>query len=102
MDAITFRFLVSLVVSEELDMHLMDVMTAYLYGFIDTDIYIKIPEGFNMLEPNKFKPSSLYSLKLQRSLYGLQQSGRTWYNCLSNYLLKEGYVNNPICPCVFI
>ena len=25
-----------------------------------------------------------------------------WYNCLSEYLLKEGFENNPICPCVFI
>jgi len=25
-----------------------------------------------------------------------------WYNHLSEYLLKDGYVNNPICPCVFI
>ena len=25
-----------------------------------------------------------------------------WYNCLSQCLLKEGYVNNSICPCVFI
>ena len=25
-----------------------------------------------------------------------------WYNHLSEYLLKEGYVNNSICPCVFI
>ena len=25
-----------------------------------------------------------------------------WYNRLSQYLLKEGYENNPICPCVFI
>ena len=25
-----------------------------------------------------------------------------WYNHLSEYLLKEGYVNNPICLCVFI
>ena len=25
-----------------------------------------------------------------------------WYNRLSQYLLKEGYVNNSICPCVFI
>ena len=24
------------------------------------------------------------------------------YNRLSEYLLKEGYVNNPICPCIFI
>ena len=25
-----------------------------------------------------------------------------WYNRLSEYLLKEGYMNNSICPCVFI
>ena len=25
-----------------------------------------------------------------------------WYNSLSEYLLKEGYANNPICPCIFI
>jgi hypothetical protein len=25
-----------------------------------------------------------------------------WYNCLSEYLLKEEFENNPICPCVFI
>ena len=25
-----------------------------------------------------------------------------WYNCLSQYLLEEGYVNNSIYPCVFI
>ena len=25
-----------------------------------------------------------------------------WYNRLSQYLLKERYVNNSICPCVFI
>ena len=24
-----------------------------------------------------------------------------WYNRLSKYLLKEGYANNPICPCIF-
>ena len=25
-----------------------------------------------------------------------------WYNRLSQYLLIEGYVNNSICPCIFI
>ena len=37
MDAITFRFLISLAVSKGLDMRLMDVITAYLYGSIDID-----------------------------------------------------------------
>jgi hypothetical protein len=41
-DAITFRFLISLVVTESLDMRLMDVVTAYLYGSLDNDIYIYI------------------------------------------------------------
>ena len=102
MDAITFRFLISLAVSEELDMRLMDVITAYLYGSIDSDIHMKIPEGFKLPEAVSTKPRSMLSIKLQRSLYGLKQSGRMWYNRLSEYLRKEGYVNNPICPCVFI
>ena len=102
MDAITFRFLISLAVSEELDMRLMDVIIAYLYGSIDNDIHMKIPEGFKLPEAVSTKPRSMFSIKLQRSLYGLKQSGRMWYNRLSEYLLKEGYVNNPICPCVFI
>ena len=102
MDAITFRFLISLAVSEKLDMRLMDVITAYLYGSIDSDIHMKIPEGFKLPEAVSTKPRSMLSIKLQRSLYGLKQSGRMWYNRLSEYLLKKGYVNNPICPCVFI
>ena len=63
---------------------------------------MKIPEGFKMHETLSSKPKELYSIKLQRSLYGLKHSGPMWYNHLSEYLLKEGYVNNPICPCVFI
>ena len=102
MDAITFLFLISLAVSEELDMRLMDVITAYLYGSIDSDIHMKIPEGFKLPEAVSTKPRSMFSIKLQRSLYGLKQSGRMWYNRLSEYLLKERYVNNLICLCVFI
>ena len=43
-----------------------------------------------------------YSIKLKKSLYGLKQSGRMWYNRLREYLIKEGYKNNSICPCIFI
>ncbi|KAK0606152.1 hypothetical protein LWI29_034632 [Acer saccharum] len=102
MDTITFRFLISLAISEKLEMRLMDVVTAYLYGSLDSDIYMKIPEGFRMPEAYNSRPQNLYSIKLQRSLYGLKQFGRMWYNRLSEYLTKEGYINNPICPCVFI
>ncbi|KAD5508315.1 hypothetical protein E3N88_16018 [Mikania micrantha] len=102
MDAITFRYLISLAVSKNLEMHLMDVVTAYLYGSLDSDIYMKVPEGFKIPDALSSKPIEMYSIKLQRSLYGLKQSGRMWYNRLSEYLISQGYTNNLICPCVFI
>ena len=101
-DAITLRYLVSLTAHENLSMRLTDVVTAYLYGSLDSDIYMKIPEGFKMPETCESKSRELYSVKLQRSLYGLKQSRRMWYNRLSECLIKEGYKNDPICPCVFI
>ena len=51
---------------------------------------MKVPEGLKMPEALKSKPREMYSIKLKRSLYGLKQSGRMWYNRLSEYLLKEG------------
>ena len=80
----------------------MDVVTAYLYGSLDNDIYMKILERFKIPASSSSKLKDLYSIKLRRSLYGLKQSGCMWYNRLSEYLLKEGCVNNPTCPCVFI
>ena len=100
MDMITFRFLISLVIFEKLEMRLMDFVTAYLYGLLDSDISMKIPEGFKL--PDACTPRNLFSIKLQRSLYGLKQSDRMWYQRLSEYLIKERYMNDPICPCVFI
>ena len=100
MDMITFHFLISLVLFEKLEMRLMDIVTAYLYGSLDSDIYMKIPEGFKM--PDACTPRKLFSIKLQRSLYELKQSDRMWYQHLSEYLIRERYKNDPICPCVFI
>ena len=63
---------------------------------------MKILESFKLSEANSTKHHSMYSIKLQQSLYGLKQYGRMWYNHLSEYLLKEGYVNNLIYSCIFI
>ena len=65
MDVITYFFLIRLAVPEGLYMRLMNVITIYLYGFMDNDIYMKIPEGFKLSETNCTKPRSMYSIKLQ-------------------------------------
>jgi hypothetical protein len=78
---------------------MLDVVTVHLYGSLDSDIYMKLPEGFNLPEANSSVTQEDYSIKLNKSLYGLKQSGRMWYNRLSEYLLREGYKNDSICPC---
>ena len=55
----------TLAVFEGLDVCLMDVVKAYLYGSIDNDMYMKILEGFKLLEENSTKPRSMYLIKLQ-------------------------------------
>ena len=71
LDTIIFSYLICLAVSKGSYLHLMDVVIAYLYGFLDDDIYMKIPKGFQILEANNLKHCSIYSIKLQRSLYRL-------------------------------
>ncbi|GKC23243.1 putative RNA-directed DNA polymerase [Tanacetum coccineum] len=102
MDVITFRYPIRLVVYENLDTRLIDVVIAYLYGSLDSDIYMKIPEGFKMPEALSAKPKDMYYVKLQRSLYGLKQFRRMWYNRLIDYLISKGYKSNLIRPHVFI
>jgi len=64
MDAITFRLLIGLVISETLDIHLMDVVTTYLHRSLYKDIHVKIPEWFKMLKAFYDKPKSVYFIKL--------------------------------------
>ena len=75
MDGVTFHFLMSMA----LETRLMDVVIAYFYGSLDSDIFMKIPEG---LEIEDTKPRHLYYVISQRLLYGLKQFGRMWYNML--------------------
>ncbi|XP_023750362.1 uncharacterized protein LOC111898724 [Lactuca sativa] len=63
MDATSFRYLISLAVSKNLEMRLMDVVTACLYGSLDNDIYMKILEGFKMSEALSAKPKEIFIKK---------------------------------------
>jgi hypothetical protein len=100
MNEITFRYLISLTVQKYLSLQLMDVMTAYLYGSLDLDIYMKVPVGIYV--PNTNANCNIYCVKLVKSLYGLKQTGRMWYNRLKKFLLNKGYLNSDDCSCVFI
>ena len=53
---IMFQYLISLSVSEGLDMCLIDVITTYLYGILENDIYMKVTKGFKLPQENTSQP----------------------------------------------
>ena len=68
------RIIMDLCVRENLFIHQMDVRNAYLNSKIDYEIFVEQPPGFI----KKGKNGEDLVLKLNKSLYGLKQSGRLW------------------------
>ena len=74
----------------------MDVKSAFLNGYIDEEVYVCQPPGF---EDHKHPD---YVFKLKKALYGLKQAPRQWYERLSNFLLSHGYERGKIDKTLFI
>ena len=51
----------------------MDVVTAYLYDLLDSEIYMKIPERYKLSEACNLNSREHYLIILSKSLYGLKQ-----------------------------
>jgi hypothetical protein len=79
-------FLLSIVVSFDLEVEQMDVKTPFLHGDLEEEIYMKKPEGFVV------KGKKELACKLKKSLYGLKQSPRMWYQKFDTYILRLGFV----------
>ena len=76
--------------------HQMDVKTAYLNAPIDCDIYLEQAKGYEVLCEN----DEPLVYKLNKSLYGLKQSGRNWNNLLSKELIDGGFKQSLTDPCI--
>ena len=61
-------------VNESLYLHQMDVKGAYHIVFIDNEIYVQQPPGYERAGSS----GTRLTCRLKKSLYGLKQSGRNW------------------------
>ena len=92
----TIRTLLALAIQSDLLIHQMDVVTAFLNGIIDEEIYMEQPEGFVM------RGQESRVCKLKRSLYGLKQSPRCWNQVFSTFLSSIGFSQSKADPCICI
>ena len=72
-------------VQKDMLIHQMDVVTAFLNGELSEEIYMQQPDGYVI--PGK----EHLVCKLKKSLYGLKQSPRCWYNAFHMYVESIGF-----------
>ena len=81
----TIRCIVALGAALDLEMHQMDVKTAFLNGDLEEDIYMEQLNGFVQ------RGHEHLVCKLKKSLYGLKQASRAWYQKIDATLLDLGF-----------
>ena len=91
---VTLRILLILKMIFEWDTKLIDVEQAFLYGDLENEIYMEIPEGM--------KAPSNSCLQLKRSIYGLVQASRTFWQTFTKHLKSKGFKISRADSCLFI
>ena len=92
---ISWKALLALaVLRKDVEINQMDVVTAFLYGFLDEVIYMEQL----YLQTN----GTIKVCKLLKSLYGLKQSPRIWFETLADFLKKLGLYPSQHDPAIFI
>src|SRR4051812_21688763 len=92
----SIRMVLAIAALRNLEVHQMDVKTAFLNGDLEEEIYMRQPEGFSA--PGKEKKVC----KLVKSLYGLKQAPKQWHQKFDNVMLEKGFKTSECDKCVYI
>ncbi|KAJ0431247.1 putative RNA-directed DNA polymerase [Helianthus annuus] len=84
---VTVRCVIALAVQNNWPMFQLDINNAFLYGTINEDVYMCLPEGYYSSDETRV-------CKLVKSLYGLKQAPRKWNERLNGVLIDYGFVQS--------
>ena len=87
--------LLAFAAEKKLQVHQMDVVSAFLNGDLTEEIYMKQPQGYVQSGKEELV------CKLRKSIYGLKQSPRCWNEKLCDHL-KSDFKESGADLCVFI
>ena len=81
----SIHLILAIIASLDLELHQMDVKTAFINGELDEEIYMEQPTEF-VKEGHEHKVC-----KILKSIYDLKQSSRRWYFRIQEVVLSNGF-----------
>jgi hypothetical protein len=91
----TFRTLLAVAAAQGLELHQMDIKTAFLHGDLEEEIWMQPPQGYTL------GPEGA-ACRLKKSIYGLKQASRSWHAKLKSVFQKEGLHPSVADPALFV
>lgn len=85
----TIRLIISLAAQNEWKIYQMDVKSVFLNGFLEEEVYIEQPQGYEV------KGQEEKVLKLKKALYGLKQAPRAWNVRIDKYFQDKNFIKCP-------
>jgi hypothetical protein len=81
----SIRMLLAYATHHGFKLYQMDVKSAFSNGLIKEEVYVEQPPSFE----SEGYPNHVY--KLHKALYVLKQALRAWYECLTDFLIENGF-----------
>ena len=89
----TLRVALSIAARRDLELRQLDVPQAFTQAVLEEDVYMEMPEGFEV---------DGMVCHLKKSLYGLKQSPRNWWLLVSSFITDAmGFLPTVSDPCLF-
>ena len=95
----SIRMALAIAASEDWEVFQLDVQTAFLNAEVQEEVYVKTPPGYESLDATTGRRNVM---KYKKSLYGLRQSPRNWFNTIGDSLRDIGFTATASDPCVYI
>ena len=90
----TLRIFITLAIMMSLSIIQMDIKTAFLYGILEEEIYMRPPQGVSVTAGKV--------LRLRKCIYGLKQAPRVWNENIHKLFTSLGGVNSQFDECLYI
>ena len=90
------RVLIAFAVQDDMLLHQIDFVTAFLNSKLEEEIFMQQPDGYTK------EGSEHLVFRLKISLYGLKQSPRCWNKGLTDDMKSNGFLQSDADLCIYV